>query len=607
MSTLAPSPPRMRSLADVFASGLARSPDGPAVREPGREVSYRELDALIERLVASLVELGVGRGERVAVWLPKSVEAIAAMQAAVRVGAAYVPIDPLSPPERVRRVLGDCQASACVASAEGIEQALAGELPGLSLVTPAAGSDGWEVRRGVDPRETPLERWPVGKGAGGAAAARRGIDGGGVDRRGVDGRGVDGGGVDRRGVDGRGVDGGGVDRRGVDGRGVDGGGVGRRGIDRDGVGRRRVREAAPVGTLADTDSPGEDELAYILYTSGSTGTPKGVCISHRNALAFVEWAYAELAPTDEDRFANHAPLHFDLSVLDLYVAFLAGACVCLIPETISFIPARLVELVRAERITIWYSVPSALMLMERAGLLEDPPQALRAVLFAGEPFPIEPLRHLRGALPRARLLNLYGPTETNVCTWYEVGEIDEDAERPVPIGKACSGDKVWIEDRDGFPVPVGGRGELVVEGPTVMLGYWGARRQRGPYRTGDIAERISPEEYRYVGRRDAMVKVRGHRVELGEVEAALVAHEEIREAAVVVLGTGLDSRLVAAVVARADTALGLLEIKRWCAERLPRYMIVHELRVLAELPRSRNGKLDRRALAAQLSAGEPAL
>ncbi len=543
MSTLAPSPARMRSLADVFASGLARNPDGPAVREPGREVSYRELDVLIERLVASLLELGVGRGERVAVWLPKSIEAIAAMQAAVRVGAAYVPIDPLSPAERVRRVLGDCQASACVASAEGIEQALAGELPGLSLVT-LVGGGRWEVRRGVD--------W-------------RGVDGGGVDEGVVD-------------------------------EGV---------VDEGGVGRRRVSEAPPVGALADTTSPGENELAYILYTSGSTGTPKGVCISHRNALAFVEWAHSELAPTAEDRFANHAPLHFDLSVLDLYVAFLAGACVCLIPETLSFIPARLVELVHTERITIWYSVPSALMLMERAGLLEDPPQALRAVLFAGEPFPIEPLRRLRGALPQARFLNLYGPTETNVCTWYEVGEIDERAKRPVPIGRACSGDKVWIEDRDGFPVPVGGRGELVVEGPTVMLGYWGAPRQRGPYRTGDIAERISPEEYRYVGRRDAMVKVRGHRVELGEVEAALVAHEEIREAAVVVLGTGLDSRLVAAVVARADPAPGLLEIKRWCAERLPRYMIVHELRVLTELPHSRNGKLDRRALAAQLSVGGP--
>jgi amino acid adenylation domain-containing protein len=549
VSTLAPSPARMRSLADVFASGLARSPDGPAVREPGREVSYRELDALIERLVASLVELGVGRGERVAVWLPKSIEAIAAMQAAVRVGAAYVPVDPLSPPERMRRVLGDCQASACVSSAEGIERALAGELPGLSLVT-LTSSGGWEVRRGVDPEEVRAmspEAWRAGERAAGVETARRGADWGGV---------------------------------------------------------HEVPGA--VGTLADPGFAGEDELAYILYTSGSTGTPKGVCISHRNALAFVEWAHAELAPHAEDRFANHAPLHFDLSVLDLYVAFLAGACVCLIPETISFIPARLVELVRTERITIWYSVPSALMLMERAGLLEDPPPGLRAVLFAGEPFPIEPLRRLRAALPQARLLNLYGPTETNVCTWYEVGEIDEHAERPVPIGRACSGDRVWVEDRDGFPVPVGGSGELVVEGPTVMLGYWGAPRQRGPYRTGDIAERISPEEYRYVGRRDAMVKVRGHRVELGEVEAALVVHEEILEVAVVVLGTGLDSRLVAAVVASADAAPGLLEIKRWCAERLPRYMIVHELYVLAELPRSRNGKLDRRALAAQLAAGESA-
>jgi amino acid adenylation domain-containing protein len=520
VSTLAPPRSHLQSLIDVLARGCKRNPDGPAVREGHREVSYRELDAVVSRLAAMLADLGVEAGQRVAVWLPKSVEAIAAMQAALQIGAIYVPVDPLSPAERVRRILGDCQPMVCVTLAADVEAALDVDLSGLSLLTLSEPGGEWEPR-----------------------PARGSSDPPNVSLRGA-------------------------------------------------------------GPAEHRPSPSGEAPAYILYTSGSTGTPKGVCISHRNALAFIEWAHTELAPQSGDRFASHAPLHFDLSVLDLYVAFFAGACVCLIPEAISFAPTKLVDFVCRERITNWYSVPSALMLMERAGLLEDPPPDLRAILFAGEPFPIEPLRRLRRALPNARLLNLYGPTETNVCTYYEVGEMDEDAVQPVPIGRACSSDTVWIEE-DGRRLPVGARGELVVEGPTVMLGYWGAPQQRGPYRTGDIVERISEDSYRYIGRRDAMVKVRGHRIELGEVEATVASHEDILEAVVLVLGDGLDSRLVAVVVARPGASPDLLEIKRWCAVHLPRHMIVHGLHVLTELPRTRNGKVDRREMEERLRAEGP--
>ncbi|MBU8897900.1 D-alanine--poly(phosphoribitol) ligase [Corallococcus sp. H22C18031201] len=335
----------------------------------------------------------------------------------------------------------------------------------------------------------------------------------------------------------------------------------------------------------------EDALAYILYTSGSTGTPKGVCISHRNALAFIEWCHALLATTPEDRFSNHAPFYFDLSVLDLYAAFLGGASVTLIPEALAFAPRKLVEFVQSERFTVWYSVPSALILMMReGGLLEHADLPFRAVLFAGEPFPIKHLRPLREHLPRARHFNLYGPTETNVCTFHEVTDIAPERAEPVPIGRASCGDRVWLARAEGEEF-----GELMVEGPTVMRGYWGHPPQGArPYATGDLCRELPDGAFEYVGRRDSMLKVRGRRIEPGEIEAALLTHPDIQAVGVVARGSGLEARLVACVVSARPPSL--LQLKKHCAERVPRYMIVDEVRVMPELPRTQNGKLDRRAL-----------
>lgn len=342
-----------------------------------------------------------------------------------------------------------------------------------------------------------------------------------------------------------------------------------------------------------------DEIAYILYTSGSTGRPKGVCISNGNALAFIEWASQTLQATAIDRFANHAPFHFDLSVLDLYVAFHAGATVYLIPDGLSYLPRHLVSFLIQEEITVWYSVPSVLILMmEEGGLCDMSALALRVILFAGEPFPIKQLHRLYDyCQPSVRLFNLYGPTETNVCTYYEVTALSESWRRPVPIGKACSGDRVWAQKADGTIAGTGEEGELMVAGPTVMVGYWGQPVHGDrPYATGDIVHLLDDGYYLYIGRRDQMVKIRGHRIELGDIETVLLEHPAIREAAVIVVGTGLQARLVAYVVPALEVAPSLLEIKRQCAEHLPRYMIVDDVCTLSSLPRTRNGKIDRHAL-----------
>jgi clorobiocin biosynthesis protein CloN4 len=272
----------------------------------------------------------------------------------------------------------------------------------------------------------------------------------------------------------------------------------------------------------------------------------------------------------------------------------------LLTEGLSYAPESLVEFVRDERITVWYSVPSALIMMLDAGLPALHGGPLRAVLFAGEPFPLLPLRRLRRGLPAARLLNLYGPTETNVCTYHEVDELADDRATPVPIGRACSGDEVWAVKADGTHAGPGEEGELMVAGPTVMLGYWGQPPQGDrPYATGDIVRALAGGCYEYIGRRDHMVKVRGHRIELGDVEAAIGQHPGVQACAVVVHGSGLQARLVAFVVPAPGAAPTLLELKRHCAERLPRYMIVDLVETVEALPRTRNGKIDRLALARQ--------
>lgn len=489
-------------LRDLVIESARRAPEAVAVRGPEGALSYEALDRLADALGWALAERGVGVGDRVGLWLEKSGLAIAAMQACLRLGAAYVPLDPTSPSSRVVTIIGDCELRALVTTSARAER-LSEALPTLACLC-------------VDD-----ERW-----------------------------------------------------------------------------RHGSLDPLPLAPRSASD------LAYVLYTSGSTGHPKGVCISQENALAFVRWAAQALHASASDRFANHAPFHFDLSVLDLYVAFLVGATVSLVPEGMSYMPAQLVRFVAEERITVWYSVPSALILMmEDGGLLEAEALALRCIAFAGEPFPIKPLRRLRRRWPDLGLLNLYGPTETNVCTYYEVHDIPDDQGHPVPIGAACSGDEVWAVKPDGTRCEANEQGELQVSGPTVMLGYWGGAPQgQRPYATGDIVRLLPDGNYVYVGRADHMVKIRGHRVELGEIEAALQQHQEVREAAVVLHGSGMHARLVAFVASHDGEPVPLLFIKRHCAERLPRYMIVDDVLHVDALPRTGNGKVDRRELARRADA-----
>lgn len=478
----------MTGLHHLVRDAARRTPDAPALHVDDVTLTYRELDELVDRHAAALAGAGVRDGDRVLIWAAKSVHVVALMQAALRLGALYVPVAPTNPPTRVARIAASCRPALVLTDADGLR--VAGDV-----------------------------EWPAPV-----------------------------------------------------------------------VG---IEDPPPAGSPPALPDTGGGRAAYILYTSGSTGEPKGVLISHRNAMAFVRWAVAETGLRPTDRLSNHAPFNFDLSVFDLYGAFLAGASVDLVPADLAYSPAELLDFVHRRRITVWYSVPSALLLMMRfGGLLDRPvPPALRVCVFAGEPFPVASVADLRTAWAGIRLFNWYGPTETNVCTSFEATATDLTGLTALPIGRACSGDTVVLDPPDAA------EGEIVVHGPTVMLGYWGAAPQRGGYRTGDLGRHDERGDLVYVGRRDSMVKVRGHRIELGEIEAVLARHPSVAEAVVVVVGAGIDTRLRAVVVASEGGTPGLLALKAHCAAHLPRYMIVDDVVVLAELPRTANGKTDRATLA----------
>jgi amino acid adenylation domain-containing protein len=352
-----------------------------------------------------------------------------------------------------------------------------------------------------------------------------------------------------------------------------------------------------------------DDLAYILYTSGSTGTPKGVMLSHANASSFLDWCAATFDLRPDDRCAAHAPLHFDLSVFDLFASCRAGATVVLIGEALGKDPARLGRFITDGRLSVWYSAPSILALLAQAGGLDRPGAAApRLVLFAGEVFPIAALRRLRSLWPRAALWNLYGPTETNVCTAQPIpATIPADREAPYPIGPVCPPLRARVVDEAGCDVAPGALGELLIAGPAVMRGYFGRpeltaraflRDQGGTawYRTGDLVSADAAGGFSFHGRRDRMVKKRGYRIELGEIESALYRHDGVDRAAVVARDDGAGVSIAAFVALKPDRPRSIIAMKRHCTAYLPHYMVPDTIAFLPRLPTTSTDKVDYRQL-----------
>ena len=523
----------IETLSHILPASAATQPQQTAVVAGTATITYQQLEQQVRALAEWLIAQGLQQGDRVGLCLPKSPAAVTVLYAVLHAGGVYVPADVRSPPARLVALVADA---------------------GCRLVfTTAKVADALRTHW---PDNVPLPElitWPQpGPELPSATVAT----------------------------------------------------AGRNPSDR------------PIAA---------DDPAAILYTSGSTGRSKGVVLTHRNILCFSDWARLHFDLHPDDRVASVAPFHFDLSTFDLFSTHQAGATLVLLDEQAVMFPAAVVATFRRQQVTTCYAVPTTwIQLLERGGLEATSPETLRQVLFAGEVFPVPLLRRLMQALPRATFTNLYGPVETNVCTVHTVTEIPGADETEIPIGRALPHSPVEVLDDQFQPVAPGTVGQLCVWGPGVTPGYWRqpgltaqsrvphpvkpagegaspaesteARRSGGPsYQTGDLAFRDGGGTLWFRGRRDHQVKIRGHRVELGEVETALASHPGVTQVAAVAQCRDGDLQIAAFVqVLSGGPSAG--DLHQHAAEKLPVYARPARITIKSTLPLTQSGKIDRQTL-----------
>jgi amino acid adenylation domain-containing protein len=508
-----------------------RHPEAPAIRCDGETLTYEQLARRANGLARVLLNNGLSRGDRVAVWLGKGLNVPVSFYGVLAAGGTLVPIDPKSPVEQVARILRATGATQLVSEPnrrEAIGQALAA-CPDVAHVIGLASDEAMAV---------PCVAWATVL--------------------------------------------------------------------------EEASDRPPVVAVIELDP------AYILHTSGSTGLPKLILHTHDGAMSFVDWAASEYALRHDDRLTNHSSHHTCFATFDYYAAARAGATTVILTPAVLMMPGSLSAVLERERVSVWYSVPAALVQLSLRGDLEARDlRSLRWVLFAGETFPGKHLRRIRQQLPGARFSHVYGSTEVNVCTCYHLPETG-DPGGPLPIGKACATARTLVADAALQPVPDGEVGELFVRGSTVMTGYWGdpdrnrevlVRRPAGGgldelyFRTGDRARVLADGNLAFVARADRQVKVRGHRVELDEVEAALLSLASVEEAAVFTVpdGEGSSALRAAVVVGGGDAPPSEREMLADLRRTLPPYALPSQIAVVAAMPRTPTGKVDVRALGGHMA------
>jgi amino acid adenylation domain-containing protein len=363
-----------------------------------------------------------------------------------------------------------------------------------------------------------------------------------------------------------------------------------------------------AGLLPSSPMSSNDDLACLLYTSGTTGQPKGWMMTRTAIAVHASWSRRVLSPTRDDVFANHAQFSFGMSLFDIYSSLSCGASLVLVPEEARQHAPSIIDLMDRERISIWFSGPAILSLIGKsAELTSRDLSALRVVAFAGEVFPFAHLNLLRERLPHPRYFNFYGSTETNVAAYYEL-PAGQSANGAAPMGRPCEHYQARVVDGGGHSVAAGEPGELQLRGGGLLAGYWNqpalteekrahTTDEGGPwFRTGDLVMQRSGE-LQYAGRIGRMVKLHGYKVEPGEIEARLYEHPSLREVGVIPNEGSSGPELVAHCSTLTGERVSTVELKEFCAVKLPAYMVPARFEFYECLPRTSSGKIDLRSLA----------
>uniref|UniRef100_UPI0005C1FD1F non-ribosomal peptide synthetase n=1 Tax=Nocardia asiatica TaxID=209252 RepID=UPI0005C1FD1F len=499
-------PASAATIADLFAAQAAATPEHTAVLDAasGARLDYLAFAARVNALARALIRRGIGPEALVAVSMRRSVDLLATLYAIHAAGAAYLPLDPDHPVDRVHAVLAAARPGAVVTRPDD-DANLPGDVPVWTLA------------------ELDAER-----------------------------------------------------------------------------------EDTSAVTDADRTRPlRADDLAYVIYTSGSTGVPKGVAVSHAAVVNQLRWLHEHYRLGGDDVMLLRTPVTFDLSVWELFSAPTCGAALVVAGPDAHGDPHEVARLLAEYRVTTVDFVPSLLAAFLEVATAHRFPD-LRRVLCIGEALPAETVRRFRD-FSAARIDNLYGPTEAAVSvTAHRIDAVEGAA---VPIGVPEANVTVHVLDSRLHPVPVGVTGELYLGGVQLARGYharpgltaatfvadpFGAGAGARLYRTGDLVRWDAGGGLRYVGRADTQVKVRGLRIELGDIEAALTAHEQVDAAVARVRVDDGEQRLVAYVV--ADAAIDVRQVRRFLLDRLPAYMVPSSLTRIDSVPLNANGKVDHRAL-----------
>jgi len=523
----------MTQLINHYATRQAAlRPDDIAIVAGKQKLTYAELEDQSNRLANLIVGAGCEQADRICLFMDKTPAAIIAMHGVMKADCVYVPIDITSPAPRVQRIVESCR-------------------PRLILVDQA----GSKLLQAVF-EELPTSQQPM---------------------------------------------------------------IGSMELTSfDGVGSHCVLDASDLQNVSATapvckNSPGDP--AHILFTSGSTGTPKGVVISHQNVTHFVDWGREYFGIGPDDRVSGHPPLHFDLSTFDIYGSISAGAELHMVPAMANLLPNLLVKFIRESELTQWFSVPSALTMMARSDAVtsNDFPR-LRRLLWCGEVLPTPTLMHWMKRLPHVQFTNLYGPTETTIASsYYTVPACPEDVQQQIPIGQACEGEQLFVLDDQLRTVAQGEQGDLYISGEGLSLEYWEDPAKskavflqpneklalpRKIYKTGDLAYQGKDGLFNFLGRNDSQIKSRGYRIELGEIETAMNAIGILKDCAVVGVPTGgfEGTAICCAFVPGTQCDVSPQTIRSNAAKLLPSYMLPARWLSFDNLPKTGNGKTDRKKL-----------